>query len=253
MKKVLIVVSILALATSAFAGTGVWNSKHNIPQVYPGAQGVTDEDTALAAAGAVESVDPNGGTDGAVNRVCGFCHTPHHADLDSAAFGLPLWSRNTVVGTMYSNYDSFTLDGGPAEANIGSSWLCLSCHDGGTAVDQHYNFAGDTNLVGDAFGDAAVGEGLDLTNDHPIGVDMVTAFTAEGAGNWASGLKDPSTEYFINNTKVAGNTISEVLYEGTFVTCSSCHDVHDFDTVAGPYMLYAPLDNSDICLSCHNK
>lgn len=242
MKKMFIAATILALATSAFAGSGVVGSKHDIPATYPGAKGVLDEATA-----------ENG-----QNRVCGYCHTPHHASLDGANQGLPLWSKQFTAPGNYVNYKSFTLDGDLANdnlgnADVGASWLCLSCHDGSIAVDQHYNFAGDTKLSGDSYGDAAVGEGFDLTGDHPIGVDMAKAYADELAGNPASGLKDPASSNFINNAKVAGNTISEVLYEGTIVTCASCHDVHDFDTVAGPYMLYAPLDSSDICLSCHNK
>lgn len=243
MKKLIIAALALSFATAALAGTGVVGSKHDIPATYPSAMGVTAE----------------AGAEGGRNRVCGYCHTPHHADLDSAGNGLPLWSRKTAIVTgKYMNYTAFTLDGGIAgsktgDANIGSSWLCLSCHDGSVAVDQHYNFTGNTYLLGDAYGDTAIGEGTDLSNDHPIGVDMLAARLAEAGSGAQSGLVDATTAQFKGNTLLGTFPIANYLSEGTFVTCSSCHDVHNKDSVAEPYMLYASLDNSDICTSCHVK
>ncbi|PKN12088.1 MAG: hypothetical protein CVU69_09085 [Deltaproteobacteria bacterium HGW-Deltaproteobacteria-4] len=239
MKKILLTALILSFASSAFAG--VVGSKHDIPATYPTAAGVAAE----AASNGLNQT-----------RICGYCHTPHHANLDAADQGLPLWSRATVDAGTYANYDSFTLDGGLSDAGIGSSWLCLSCHDGSTAVDAHYNFAGNALLTGDGYGDPAIGAAGDLTNDHPIGVNMVDAFAAEQTNilnPLSSGLFDPTTQEFLNNTKVAGMTIDKFLYNGEFVTCASCHDVHNKDVVDGPYMLYAAYGDSDICLSCHNK
>jgi predicted CXXCH cytochrome family protein len=259
MKKLIIVALALSFAGNALAwigAPGVLGSKHNIPVMYPAAQGVVDEDADLVAAGAQDS-----DTSGNVNRVCGFCHTPHHANIEANGLGLPLWSKNLPDAGAYTNYASFTIDGGTddgtgmfaGDAGLGPSWLCLSCHDGSIAVDQHYNFAGDTPLTGDNYGDPAVGEGGLLDNDHPIGVNMVDAYAAELAGQPSPGLVDPATGLFINNPALGTFPIAEFLYANEYVTCASCHDVHDKDSVQGPYMLYAPVDNSDICMSCHDK
>jgi len=68
------------------------------------------------------------------NQVCVFCHTPHGADTTEK----PLWNR-TLAAKTYVVYTSKSLD---AETilntslaqPLGSSKLCLSCHDGAMAL-----------------------------------------------------------------------------------------------------------------------
>ncbi|NIR43522.1 MAG: cytochrome C, partial [Gemmatimonadetes bacterium] len=58
-------------------------------------------------------------------RVCIFCHTPHHASEVT-----PLWSRFLSVAS-YTPYNSSTLKVSAAPGQpTGVSRLCLSCHDG---------------------------------------------------------------------------------------------------------------------------
>src|SRR5512138_2332341 len=69
-------------------------------------------------------------------QICIFCHTPHHSSSEG-----PLWNRQASSRT-FKHYSSSTLSiDDPALRAIseygqpnGSSRLCLSCHDGSTAL-----------------------------------------------------------------------------------------------------------------------
>lgn len=74
------------------------------------------------------------------NQVCIFCHTPHNA---SAA--IPLWNKAYPAG-LESGYrlytSSTTLTDAAKHASItanSESLLCLSCHDGKTAINVLHN------------------------------------------------------------------------------------------------------------------
>ncbi len=110
---------------------------------------------------------------GGNDRVCAFCHTPHHAYLDSDPNAYyPLWSRQLDTET-FSPYTSPTINASDyaSDIAIGPSRLCMTCHDGSIAPDQHYNFAGVVNtLSGDSWGQPGIGAGDNkLLDDHPIG------------------------------------------------------------------------------------
>ncbi len=62
-----------------------------------------------------------------VGEVCVFCHTPH-----SAATTQALWNRDLPPVT-YTLYTSSTLEA-TLKQPTGASRLCLSCHDGTTAL-----------------------------------------------------------------------------------------------------------------------
>jgi hypothetical protein len=111
----------------------------------------------------------------------------------------------------------------------------------------------------------------DLSVTHPIGFLYSQAFTNRGATELV-----PATQGFItgNSTPTllaagfdthvrAGltyttKTIQDTLYGG-FVTCASCHEVHNTKNAAPDaghnynYFLYAKEEGSAICLSCHVK
>lgn len=253
-------------ATCAFAGvgagTGIQGSMHDISNVVTGSDGQ--------------------------QRVCAFCHTPHHADQSGNLDYNPLWAHAVTTNT-FTPYASLTLDASidPASFLTGPSKLCMSCHDGAIAVDQHYGSAGGTlTLTGDQFGQFAVGTGGDLTNDHPIGFDYVAVANGgpeiagvagvgpapAGKDNYIKNADAPFIDRIVGGVRTAtanGLTIKDRLYGGAVFTCATCHDVHNKKTInAGGgtdgaavvtldntknYFLLGGQVGSAICLSCHIK
>ena len=171
MKKSMLIglaLGVVALtATAAFAG--IETSKHD-----------------LSSTGASASLgnDPQ-------DRICVYCHHPHNTvRADSAgAFGYsPLWNRDipaTALFTAYTNSVGDTMMGDASSAKHlmngtpeigGVSLLCMSCHDGSTAMNafSQLNPQGATGsfVPGLATGsDVITGVaalGFDLSNHHPI-------------------------------------------------------------------------------------
>jgi Zn-finger protein len=244
MKKVLAAVGIASLmATSAFAVTftgtnavkaGVVASKHNM-NLY--------SETTQDAQG----------------RVCAFCHTPHHALADTTgglATYLPLWSHLLTTQTTYVPYNTATVNVDLANELQGPTILCMSCHDGAIAIDQHYGSAnGATRLADDGFNGTAVGLANDvnnvgasnLSNDHPIGF-----LYSEARTNHGTDINAETTAFS------GGKTIADALTAG-FMTCATCHDVHNKDNAVNTvnanvnYFLLGDQNGSAFCLTCHNK
>ncbi len=204
------------------------------------------------------------------NRVCAFCHTPHHA-LTTGGDYLPLWSHELPDTSGYAAYKSATIDS-TISGNMmdGPSKLCMSCHDGTVAVDTHYSTveSGTLKLDSDDFGKPAVAlSPSTLSNDHPIGFiyDDVAAGTAEGvAGTSTDKGKDNyiknSSAYFKGNPAnitIASRLFAKDTASKPIMTCATCHDVHNKKNVDDPakknYLLLSPNTNSQICLSCHIK
>ncbi|MBU5614527.1 hypothetical protein [Geomonas azotofigens] len=200
----------------------------------------------------------------------------------------PLWSRTDVRNGGYGTYVSQTFD--PERQNkvydplIGPSRLCLSCHDGSIAIDSYYGQT-VTNPVttGDAFNTALGGGGVNsigiaggysamagtggLTNDHPIGM-RYSDYQGKQDPNGTDYELNVTTKTFTATDGSAGKTISSVLYTDPsdtnvngFVTCASCHDVHNGNAVGNKapegnmrgFLLYGSQVQSSFCLTCHNK
>lgn len=160
------------------------------------------------------------------NQVCLPCHTPHNAVVSGE--GGVLWNHAETAET-------FVMFASTAGQPEGPSKLCLSCHDGVTALDN-YGGTGGTGIV--MTGEAALG--TDLSNDHPIGIEYPTARPAE--------FNDPSTfaPGIGGGPGVSLVTINSVQR----VECVSCHNVHN--NGLGSF-LRAPKQESFICLQCHIK
>lgn len=228
MKKTVLALSALALvaaASSAFAGSIV-NSKHD-----------------LASTNASYSTYIAGNTD----QTCVFCHTPHNSRETRA-----LWNRigdATGAGAV-ANFKLYT-SGVIAEAADwfasgtkgtmaagSSSLLCMTCHDGVTSMNSLQNpplttAADNADLI-----TGAANLGVNLTNDHPIGISYTKAKAANASGFIAAPL----------TTKVS-------LIGGDLVECASCHNVHDPGTVAAgtsPF-LRSTNTSSALCVACHVK
>jgi cytochrome c553 len=260
-KQIRLAVAILALGAGAAyaaagAGTGVLGSVHDMRN--------------SATVGATD-FDGN-------NRVCAFCHTPHHAQTNvNADDYYPLWSRQIDTNT-FDPYRSATINAVDyaADIAIGPTRLCMSCHDGSIAPDQHYGRAGGAQkLTDDSFGkagvgflDAVAGTGNGLTNDHPVGFNYndiaagPAINTDDTAGNTNVANKDNWIRSATGGTLVykgnaANITVQSRLYQDQYMTCATCHDVHNRKNVSSGetanYLVLAPQSDSQLCLTCHIK
>jgi len=256
------VVLTLGMATSAWAasrGDGIINSPHDL-----------------------YSQSPYKGNESQA-RICSYCHTPHHAATSGADY-LPLWSKDLSQDTMtfYTVYNSSTINAAELrnvdkDKAIGPTRLCMSCHDGTVAPDQHYGSTGGTGtkLTGDTFiSGAGVGAEGGLSNDHPVGFDYAavavgpTTLAPDAAAITAAKptedpwIRNPAAVYLQNNLNF---TIDDRLYPASdgkkYMTCATCHDVHNRKNVytvadAGQvinYLVLAPQAGSALCLTCHIK
>lgn len=251
MKKVLasvVALGCFAAAGSALAGlpagTGVNGSLHDMTAVAPS---TADE----------------------MGRVCVYCHTPHHATKDDAGMqNYPLWNHKLVDPKTYVGYTWAT----PANTDptmaigadplIGPSRLCMSCHDGAIAIDQHGDSMGNTKGQFYAGGGTTIALRAKLTNDlsntHPIGFDYIKAKEARNikAGNGDTTVNAteivPETSGFATAIEITADSkdnqlkynkvtrndgnnhklIADVLYGGSVMTCASCHEVHNKENVS---------------------
>ncbi len=158
-------------------------------------------------------------------QICIPCHTPHNALL--AGDENVLWNH-AETGETFAMYSS---SAGQPE---GPSKLCLSCHDGVTAIDN-YGGNGGTGIV--ITGSANLGN--DLTDDHPIGIEYVTL---PGEYN------DPAT--FTPGINGAPGVRLVNIGGLDRVECTSCHEPHNNGL---GFFLRVPLQESYLCLQCHIK
>jgi len=216
-----------------------------------------------------------------LDRLCIFCHAPHHTYRLSTAGGvgtgpisppnytyLPLWNHTetTQVFQPYYNGPDEPVNGPKRSQAIdffdkigASSLLCLSCHDGTVAVNSYGNPPQDSRSQsrGNALitSEYNIGNQGYLENHHPIGFpyDAVAAVDPDIY---------PSSQAIFDHTldAVLGNTatfampqepVSDFLWGGK-MECSTCHAVHNKGN-SGEKLLYVSDQNSNLCFSCHNK
>jgi predicted CXXCH cytochrome family protein len=245
---ILLLVSSMVMA-GANPGTGIKSTSHDLSSAT-GRGG---------AWGAGTAADPT------LDRICIYCHAPHHtitmAQASSAGLTyFPLWNHDLTTipsytpytdndGTDIPNNISHQLNAAPLTTTPGSiSKLCLSCHDGSVAVSSYGNFGnagshyntGSITTTGTRF---AIGEGGDLSNHHPIGFDYDTVAAIDDE------IRDSGNDLLGNNPY--GLTINDLLYGGK-MECASCHDVHNTKNTGTKFTWVADT-NSNLCLSCHAK
>jgi predicted CXXCH cytochrome family protein len=188
---------------------------------------------ALAAFATTASATIAGGshdmtTFGGGLSACQYCHAPHLFALPNVTGG-PLWNRNVPVAGI-TPYTSTTLADATVTPGVNTQ-TCLSCHNGTTTMSAVVNGV-DPTAVG-AMSGLNAGRfvtGLDLTNDHPVGVNYPA--TAEYVG--APGLP---------------------LY-ATQVECGSCHDPHGASDQAvggAAFLRTGTVSATDLCANCHIK
>lgn len=174
---------------------------------------------------------------GNTGDACAGCHTPHNANTSYKAL---LWNRSYVpTAASFTPYDVATnadFKGGAVSLGAGSatSLLCMSCHDGTTALNSVITVpSGTTFKTGTVPG--ASGLGSDLSNDHPVGFSYDASIT--GQGTPAKLVQTPDA----TKVKLFGAAGARR------VECGSCHDVHKN---AGGFLRSANT-NSSLCLACH--
>ena len=161
-------------------------------------------------------------------QLCIPCHTPHNAYPDATAeIKQVLWNHEETdaVFTMYT-----TLAGNTGTMD-GTSKLCLSCHDGVTAMDNYGGFTGGVEVM---TGSASFG--VDLTNDHPIGIEYPPSDASQ----------TPLPGY---HATPQGNVKLAMVNGVPRVECSSCHDPHN---TSNDEMLRDTKNGSTLCLNCHD-
>ncbi len=204
-------------------------------------------ETNTSIAGIEDSHHDFGSASWSNGEICRPCHIPHNANTDVQ--DSPLWNHELSVAT-YNVYSSSTLNSFPGQPS-GKSKLCLSCHDGTVALENHSGNTGGTRYIG-------VGNvGTNLMDDHPISF-IYDADLASRDGQ----LNDPTSTI----TSLGGTIAEDLLDNGRNLECSSCHDVHvarNTQGCSGCHFVHGQttrtlsirIDNagSALCLTCHKK
>jgi hypothetical protein len=256
MKKMLLVATVLLLASFVYAQQDNHLSYHDVAVNYAGAT---------------------------TQQGCRGCHIPHGgslaADLETVnpgrvtVFGTgtsdyttganKLWDKN-IVNNAYTTYSSDNVaaqslgEPGSSTAVAWHSYLCFSCHDGSVAS---LNFA--SNIMSDP-ATVLVGTGgtgnTDLTSDHPVDI----AWPVAGNTTVATGDYDTAANVTAGTTATLNQALP--LYGTTFnVECSTCHNPHMQATPLatgqhGNFLRVGTLkngvlpqivDNTTLCRTCH--
>jgi predicted CXXCH cytochrome family protein len=150
----------------------------------------------------------NGSTGTAISgltETCKVCHIPHNT-LEGAT--VPLFNHTLTTQT----FTGATVGSGT------STEACLSCHDGVTNIDAYGG--GTTSPTMTVSGAANLG--INLTNDHPVGVPI------PGTGPYQSP--------------------TNVTLEASNVECGVCHNPHD--STNGNYLEISNAASA-LCGECH--
>jgi predicted CXXCH cytochrome family protein len=167
---------------------------------------------------------------GLSSEECSPCHVPHNADTTSNSS--LLWNHN-ITNASFTLYSSQNLDSDIVQP-MGSSRLCLSCHDGTVAIDAFGGRAGKISISGAAL------ISNDLSDDHPVSFIYDAALAIKDGELYDPGSTDSGL----------GDTIQNDLLFNNRFECSSCHDAHDNSN--GKF-LRVRNDRSRLCLTCHIK
>lgn len=209
------------------------------------------------------------GSDYRKDQVCIFCHTPHNAGK------APLWNRKDYART-FGHYSSTSLFiDNAAVKNLsdyreptGSSRLCLSCHDGITALGDILNGSGFPIEFPEAYstitGPAEFNSTKISQGHHPVSFIYDTAVLGALAGKGIGTYKLPT------DPSVPLNVRKKVKLDRTNrMQCTTCHDPHQNQTddnavhpITGrkraPFWVYgagsndATVDHDAVCNACHD-
>jgi len=184
-------------------------------------------------------------------QICVFCHTPHRSSGEG-----PLWNRQATTKT-FKHFSSSTLsiDDPALRATSeygqpnGSSRLCLSCHDGVTALGAVFTtpFSASPqpiHFIDVKGGRSGAGVAISyetFSSHHPV-----------------------SFKYDANVVNILQTTFGKSYYYPPLnniktdklerMQCTTCHDPHQ-DKSNNPSPItpfWAAGTYDDVCLACHN-
>jgi predicted small secreted protein len=190
------------------------------------------------------------------SQICVFCHTPHNANPEG-----PLWNRSASAVSFFKHFSSPTLaiddasvrsTSGYGQPN-GSSRLCLSCHDGVTALGAVYTSPLNSSAYAIQFTDARNGlTGASVhiahqtySSHHPVSFKYNAAVRAI--------LTSPpynKTEYWFSPTS---NDVKLDSLER--MQCTTCHNPHqDQSDTPDPatHPMWTAQTYDEVCATCHN-
>lgn len=185
---------------------------------------------------------------GAPTEVCIFCHTPHGAQ--TSVTQAPLWNNDGTIATstITGFYSSATMNttytvSQATAIDRTDARLCLSCHDG--SVGQPVN---GPNVNGGSLDNNSLALsansviGLDLSNDHPIGMDL--KLDPEVQDIYLRPIVTIEANFGGVDPFFGSNPDDNTMW------CSSCHDVHN-----NGFKPFLRINNSGsaLCKACHVK
>jgi hypothetical protein len=187
-------------------------------------------------------------------EICRVCHVPHdHQRATQYYLNGLLWNHavSSQTYTMYDSSWSETLTGTQSSQPDGISKLCLGCHDGTVAIDTFDKYSGGSVYIDDYDSGFKIGmpdgSNIDLRGTHPLSIEFP-------AGEIGTEFNDPSTATWYD-----GSTVASTLDNGK-VQCSTCHDVHDQESVPNTHLLRQAQKDmgggeqaSGLCFTCHIK
>ncbi len=159
-------------------------------------------------------------------QVCIFCHASH-----TKAGAQPLWNRELSISS-YQIYQSSTFDAKPDQP-MGTSKLCLSCHDGTIALGSVLSRSERIRMIGaDRVPAGLRNLGMDLSDDHPV--SFVYSSSLAGAD-----LQLRSPAALPEHVKLDSQGRMQ---------CTACHDAHN-----NQYGDFLVMDNTSgaLCTTCH--
>lgn len=159
-------------------------------------------------------------------QVCIFCHASH-----TRAGSRALWNRE-LPSTSYQIYQSSTFDARPNQP-MGTSKLCLSCHDGTIALGSVLSRSERIRMTGAERVPAGLRNlGMDLSDDHPVSFVYSSSVAAADMQ-----LRSPAA--LPEHIKLDSQGRMQ---------CTACHDPHD-----NQYGDFLVADNKfgALCTTCH--
>lgn len=237
MKRTLATLAV-ALMVPAVAFASIKNSKHDL----------SSASTTTGAKATAET------------EICKFCHTPHKG---TASATVPLMNRAGTTTATFGTYTA-TQKGTALPTTIsGISAVCMSCHDGGTALGALTNAGGGTaGTITMGATDTGVGGVLATTAPAYLGTSLATSHPAgipyAGQTVGANVSKAVVADYqAVAAGGVVTNANGSVALSGTTgafsVECSTCHSVHNTGPTTASFLLTVDNAGSKLCMTCHLK
>jgi len=188
-------------------------------------------------------------------QICVFCHTPHNAKPSQ-----PLWNKvlPTTVFNMYTSSSTLSPTAKKVTTPGPESMLCLSCHDGRTAINVLHNTSNSNTLPAGTDKVVDVGSGgPDLYSD---GITKTNGFTegvalgSLGFTNYGANLGKLGTGASQTDSMYGGNLTDDHPISFSYPAAVADKPV-DLQTMAYAQSkgirFFGPTNRLE-CSSCHN-